>query len=338
MYYAGIDLHRKTSYISVVDEKGKQIAKRNLSSKLSEVLTFLGDLKDMPKIVIESSSAWYWLYDGLVEQGYEVVVSNPKKTKAIASAKIKNDKLDAHMLAQLLRVDLVATVYVSDQETRGLKELLRHRARLVRDTTRMKNRIHNLLAKNNLRPPVGGLFTKKGLEFVAQIELPPHHQGPLHNYLWHYQLLKESIEPLDKKVREKAKDNPQAQLLMSLPGVGPVVALTLLAEIGDISRFPSPRRLASYAGLVPSLDSSGGKDRLGSITKQGSPWMRWALVESAQAVARMKKARLNIYFRKRLVRAGYKKAIVATAHRLLTFAFYVLRNQRPYQEQLKSTA
>ena len=338
MYYAGIDLHRKTTYISVIDEAGNQVIKRNLASKLDVILSFLDKVPEPPKIVLESSSAWYWLYDGLVDQGFEVVVSNPKKTKAIASAKIKNDKLDAHMLAQLLRTDLVATVYVSDQETRGLKELLRHRVRLVRDSSRMKNRIYNLLAKNNLKPPSGGLFTQKGLEFVTGLDLPPHHQGPLDNYLWHYQLLRETIEPLDQKVRERAKDNPQAQLLMSLPGVGPVVALTLLAEIGDISRFPSHRQLASYAGIVSSLNSSAGKDRLGKITKEGSPWMRWALVESAHCVARMKKTRLNLYFRKRLVRGGYKKVIVATAHRLLTFAFFVLREQRPYQEQLKATA
>lgn len=125
---------------------------------------------------------------------------------------------------------------------------------------------------------------------------------------------------------------------MSLPGVGPVVALTLLAEIGDISRFKSHRQLASYAGLVPSLHSSAGKDHLSRISKQGSVWMRWALVEAAQSVAGSKKTRLSMYFRKKIVKLGYRKATVATAHRLLQFVYYILRDQRPYVEQFESAA
>lgn len=338
MYYAGIDLHKKTTYISVIDDKGNLVAKKNLVSKEKAIGDFLESLAQRPKLVMESTRAWYWLYDFLMAEGYEVVVSNPKKTKAIAAAKIKNDKLDSHMLAQLLRAGLLATVYVSDTATRELKELLRHRARLVRDASRMKNRIHNLLAKNNVELPVSDIFGLKGRKLLSQVELPAHHQEPLERYLHLYDELRASIDPLDKEVRQRAKDDDQARLLMSLPGVGPVVALTLLAEIGDISRFKSHRQLASYAGLVPSLHSSAGKDRLGRISKEGSTWMRWALVEAAQAVARSKKTRLNTYFRKKIVKLGYRKATVATAHRLLQFVFYVLRDQRPYVEQFESAA
>jgi len=338
MYYAGIDLHKKTTYLSVIDDKGNLVAKKNLASKEGAIGEFLGSLPQRPKLVLESTRAWYWLYDFLKTEGYEVVVSNPKKTKAIAAAKIKNDKLDSHMLAQLLRADLVATVYVSDPAARELKELLRHRARLVRDASRMKNRIHNLLAKNNVELPVSDVFGFKGREMLSRVKLPAHHQQPLERYLHLYDELRASIEPLDKEVRQRAKEDEQARLLMSLPGVGPVGALTLLAEIGDISRFKSHRQLASYAGLVPSLRSSAGKDRLGRISKEGSAWMRWALVEAAQAVARSKKSRLNMYFRKKIVKVGYRKATVATAHRLLQFVFYLLRDQKPYVEQFESAA
>lgn len=120
---------------------------------------------------------------------------------------------------------------------------------------------------------------------------------------------------------------------MSLPGAGPVVAMTFLAEMGDIRRFKSHRQLAAYVGMIPTLDSSAGKNRWGQISRQGSAWLR-----SAQVVAKLKGRRLNLYFRKRITKAGYKKAIVATAHRLLQFAFYVLRDQRPYQEQLQPAA
>lgn len=338
MYYAGIDLHKKTTYISVIDDRGNLVAKKNLASKEKDIGDFLGALPQRPKLVMESTRAWYWLYDFLKDEGYEVVVSNPKKTKAIAAAKIKNDKLDSHMLAQLLRADLLATVYVSDPATRELKELLRHRARLVRDASRMKNRIHNLLAKNNVELPVSDIFGVKGRELLSRVELPSHHQRPLERYLHLYDELRAGIEPLDREVRQRVKDDDQARLLMSLPGVGPVVALTLLAEIGEISRFKSHRQLASYAGLVPSLRSSAGKDHLGRISKEGSTWMRWALVEAAQAVARGKKTRMSMYFRKKIVKLGYRKATVATAHRLLQFVFYLLRDQKPYVEQIESAA
>ena len=338
MLYAGIDVHRKSSYVSVIDGKGNRVAQRNLPSEVEAIAGFLGGLGEVPGIVMESTSAWYWLYDGLSERGYEVVVSDPRKTKAIASARIKNDKLDAHMLARLLRADLVATVYVSPPEYRELKELLRHRVRLVRDKRRMKNRIHNLLAKNNIKLAVKDVFSRKGRILLESAPLPSCHRRPVDSYLALLDQLEAQIGQLDQEVKESAQRNPQAQLLMTLPGVGPVVAMTFLAEVGDISRFKTHRQLAAYVGMVPCLDSSAGKNRLGHISKQGSAWLRSALVEAAQVVANLKGRRLNLYFRKRITKAGYKKAVVATAHRLLQFAFYVLRDQRPYQEQLQKAA
>ena len=138
MYYTGIDLHKKTSYLTTIDENGKIIAKGNMRNVEEAILDYFAKLERETKIVIESMGSWYWLYDLLTGNGFDVVISNPSKTKAIASAKIKNDKVDSHMPAQLLRADLIPTVYVSSLETRKLKELLRHRARLIRDTTRMK--------------------------------------------------------------------------------------------------------------------------------------------------------------------------------------------------------
>jgi transposase len=183
MLYAVIDVHRRSSYVSVIDEKGPRIAQRNLPSEVEAIAGFLGGLGEIPKIVMESTSAWYRLYDGLGERGHEVVVSGPRKTKAVASARIKNDKLDARMLAQLLRADLVATVYVSPPEYRELKELPRHRVRLVRDKRRMKNRIHNLLAKNNIKLAVQDVFSRKGRVLLESAPLPSCHRRPVDSYL-----------------------------------------------------------------------------------------------------------------------------------------------------------
>jgi len=332
MYYTGIDLHQKTSFITTVDETGKVIAKVNLPNEERIILRHFQDLGDKTKVVMESMRSWYWLYDLLTDQGIEVVISNPVKTKAIASARIKNDKVDSAMLAQLLRSNLISPVYVSSRKTRELKELLRHRAKLVRDMTRLKNRIHVLLAKNNIQVPWSDLFGVRGIAYLEDIQLPQYQRRSLETYLSLSKELKAQIEPLNKEMQELAKSNPQARLLMTIPGIGSIVALFILAEIEDISRFPSHRHLASYAGLVPSLDSSAGKDRRGRITKQGSPYLRTALVEAAQVTSRVKRSRLHLFFRKRIVKSGYQRAIVATAHKILHYAYYILKHQTPYRE------
>jgi transposase len=324
--------NKKTSFITTIDAGGKIVTRANLQNVEEVILAYFTTLGGETKIVIESMASWYWLYDLLTGEGFEVVISNPAKTKAIASAKIKNDKLDSHMLAQLLRADLIATVHVSSLETRKLKELLRHRNKLVRDATRMKNRIHMLLMKNNFRSPFSDLFGVKGLRYLQEIDLPDYHRQHVETYLLLYQKLQEQIEPLTKRVRGLAKENHTAQLLMTIPGIGPITAMFIVAEVDDISRFRSYRNLASYAGLVPSLDASAGKEKRGRITKQGSRYLRTALVEAAQAAARMQNCRLRIFFRRRIVKAGYQKAIVATAHKILQYAFYVWKNQTPYKE------
>lgn len=287
--------------------------------------------------MIESTANWYWLYDLLNDNGFDVVISNPVKTKAIASARIKNDKVDSHMLAQLLRADLVATVHVSSLQMRQLKELLRHRSKLVGDMVRMKNRIHNILAKNNLTIAVSDLFGHRGLQFLSEASLPAYHRRQVNSYLDVYQILKDQVSVLTQQVQQMAKNNAMAQLLMSIPGVGFITAMIMVAEIEDISRFPSYRHLASYAGLVPCLDASADKRHMGHITKQGSPHLRTALVEAAQASARTK-SRLNLYFRRRIVRCGYRKAIVATAHKIVQYAYFILRDQQPYRESPKAVA
>jgi transposase len=148
-----------------VDEKGRIVAKSNLPNNAALILKYFEELEGETRIVIESTASWYWIYDLLSQNGFDVAISNPAQTKAIASAKIKNDKLDSHMLAQLLRSDLIAPVYVSSLKIRELKELLRHRARLVRDATRMKNRVHHLLLKNNYQVPFSDLFGARGLTY-----------------------------------------------------------------------------------------------------------------------------------------------------------------------------
>jgi transposase len=158
------------------------------------------------------------------------------------------------MLAQLLRADLIATVYVCSFKTRKLKERLRHQQRLVRDATRMKNRIHMLLMKNKTSIAVRDLFGVKGMKCLKQIDLPIYHQQQLKSYLTLYGHLSKQIEPLTKHIGHLADKDPMSKLLMTIPGIGPLTAMFIIAEIEDISRFPSYRNFSSYAGSVPCLD------------------------------------------------------------------------------------
>lgn len=337
MYYTGIDLHRKTSFLTTIDSDGKIVKKINIKNDESAILDYFLSLDDDSQVVIESTANWYWLYDLLTEHSIPAVISNPVKTKAIASARIKNDKLDSLMLAQLLRANFLSTVHVSSQQTRQMKELLRHRHKLVRDTVRMKNRIHSIIAKNNFTVPCTDLFGKRGLEFLAQAQLPDYQRHQVDTYLTFYQQLKAQTDALTLQVKQYAKANPMAQLLMTIPGIGPITAMFLVAEIENISRFKSYRHLSSYAGLVPRLDASADKQRMGRITKQGSPYLRTALVEAAQAATRTK-SKLNVFFRRRIVKSGYQKAIVATAHKIAQYAFYILRDRTPYRENIDAVA
>jgi transposase len=336
MYYTGIDLHRKTSFITTINENGHIVKKRNLQNQATLITDYFSELEADTQVVIESTASWHWLHDLLTDHGISVILSNPSKTKAIASAKIKNDRIDSHMLAQLLRAKLIAPVHVSNQASRQLKELLRHRNKLVRDKTRLKNRIHNILAKNNHQVTVSDLFGKKGLRFLSEVELPPCHRSQIETYLYLYDILKEQIQPLTETICQLSGNNDIAKLLMTVPGIGPITAMTIVAEIDDISRFASYRKLASYAGLVPSLDSSAGRNRTGRITKQGSAFLRTAMIEAAQAAVRKRNSKINVYFRRLIVRSGYPKAITATAHKLLQYVFYIWKNQTPYHEQLQA--
>jgi transposase len=195
----------------------------------------------------------------LEELELEPHLVHPSRWKAIASARLKNDKVDARTLAQLLRADLLPEAWIAPPEIRDLRALLRHRASLVRLATGRKNRVHAVLA-----------------------ELPPTPRAIIQDCCGVLDTLAGPIARLEGEIGALAKPDPRVQALMALPGVGKLTAMTLLAEIGDIGRFPTARKLCAWAGLTPQVRNSDRKVRHGHITKQGSPWVRWILQEAAR--------------------------------------------------------
>jgi transposase len=233
----------------------------------------------------------------------------------------RNDKVDAATLAQLLRADLLPEAWITPQQVRDLRALLRHRAALVRLSTSGKNRVHAVLADRGIRDH-SSLWTGPGRAWLADLALPPTPRGIIQDCGGLLDALATPIGRLEREIAALAKPDPRVQALMALPGIGKLTAMTLVAEIGDIGRFPTARKLCAWAGLTPQVRNSDRKVRHGHITKQGSPWVRGILQEAAQTAKRS--PLFADTYGQLARRRGTNIATVAIARRLLARSFHIL--------------
>jgi transposase len=320
----GIDLHRKRSHVAVIDEEGEQLLSRRIINDPQTFLTLLENV-GASRIALEATYGWEWLADVLQDAGYELHLAHPMRTKAIASARVKTDAVDARTLAQLLRADLLPEAYIAPRELRDLRDLLRHRVALTRMRSSLKNRVSAVLAKNGIQRPYSDLFGPAGTRFLTDVEL---REGPRRRLDSTLALIGDFTREIDATSREidaRAHDDPYVPVLCQIRGVGRYIAMLVIAEVGDITRFASARRLCSWAGLTPTVRSSDGKARLGHISGQGSPPLRWALVEAAQHAAGGG-GPLRDSYERIAKRRGKQIAKVAVARRILTLCFYGLRD------------
>jgi transposase len=329
MYYAGIDLHRKYLVVTAVNKRGERLLEQRLPNDAEQIRAAFRGLGGRGEAVVEAMGTWPWLVDLLEEEGIPTTLAHPRKVRAIAEARLKNDRVDAGILAHLLRTGLIPAAYAAPPAVRELRDLLRYRAVLVRMQTRLKNRLRTLLAKQNLTVASASLMTKRARAELATLPLPAAGQRERDQALGLLDHLAGLVRELDGEIRRRARDDPRATLLMTVPGIGFYVALLILAEIGDVARFPSARKLASYAGLVPTTRSSGDHTDHGRITKEGSAWLRWALVDVAFHVAHTGGPFARFYARQHR-RKGPRIARVALARKLVTQVYWMLRNNEPY--------
>ena len=331
MVYAGLDLHKNFSVITVMDSKGCEIAKQKKLPNNGEIIEFLQGVKQPVSVAVEATCSWYWLYDLLEENGIQVKLSHPLKTKAIASARIKTDKIDSRILAHLLRSELLPLSYIPSMPVRMQRELLRYRASLVRVQTGIKNRIHAILAKRNITHDFTDLFGKQGQDFLVSLPLPEIYRMSLDGYLSVLVELRSQLKAVDKKIAVLVKDDAEAKLLMTIPGIGYYSALLITSEIGDIHRFPSAKQLCSYAGIVPSTYSSGNSTFHGHITKQGSRWLRWIVAEAVVHCIN-KPGHVQEFYQRVQKRKGVKIAKVATGRKILEWVYHMLKELRTFQD------
>jgi transposase len=319
--YVGIDVHRKRSQVAVIDQDGEVLANRNVPNGVAPVLGVIGGLPPGTPAAFEAAFGWGWLVELLEDYGFAPHLVHPLQCKAIASARLKNDKVDAAILAQLLRADLLPEAWIAPPPVRQLRALLRHRAQLVRLRTLLRNRIHAVLADYGHDRP-GGCWSGPGRAWLAALSLPAVSREVIEDDLALIDALQVPIDRLDDEVGQHARADPRVRVLTQLPGVGPFTALVLLAEIGDVSRFGSARKLAAWAGLTPTVRGSDRTVRHGHISKQGSAWVRWTLCQAAQTAKRHPDFAAG--YQNIARRRGRKIATTAVARKLLTRAYHLL--------------
>jgi transposase len=323
--YVGIDVHRKRSQVAVVGEDGKVQLNRNVVNGQEQVLRLIGGLPAGTPVAFEAAYGWGWLVQLLEDYGFDPHMVHPLRCKAIASARLKNDKVDAAILAQLLRADLLPEAWIAPQPVRQLRAQLRHRASLVRLGTQLRNRIHAVAADFGYDRP-GSYWTGPGRGWLAELDLPPVSREIVTDCLASIDALAPVIDRLDGELHQRARADPRVKILMTLPGVGEFTALVLLAEIGDIGRFGSARKLASWAGLTPTVRGSDLTVRHGHISKQGSAWLRWVMNQAAQTAKRSPE--FSASYAAIAKRRGKKIATIAIARKLLTRAYHLLAEEQ----------
>jgi transposase len=324
MLFVGLDLHKKYSEYAIMDVGGNLLKQGRIENTLDNMRKFSESVPAHSSMVIESSSTWYWAHR-LLSERHDVLLSNPIKNKAIASAKVKTDKIDSITLANLLRGGWAAECYVPSKETMEFRELVRFRTNLVRERTRMKNRVHAYLLQYNI-PIDAGPFTKGFIEKVRGIE-----DARVQSYLRLIDGLNREIREASRTIREKAGENADASLLMTISGISYYSALLIISEIGEIGRFEDSSSLVGYSGLAPSTHSSGGKTYHGPIMKTGSSYLRWIMGQCARVNMRAEPEGTVAQFYARIARKkGDQKAIVAASAKLLKIVYWVLKEKRAY--------
>src|ERR687891_1713408 len=325
MNSVGIDLHRKRSHVAALDERGGELISRRIVNDPDTFLELLGELDGESKIALEATYGWEWLPELLEDHGYELHLAHPLRTKAIASARVKTDAVDARTLAHLLRADLLPEAYVAPRDQRDQRDLLRQRVVLTHMRTALKNRVHALIARQGIQRAHADLFGAGGLRFLDDLPLRPDPRARLETLLRLIADFDREIDALAHEIDRRAKHDPRVDVLRQIYGVGRYLGMLIVAEVGEIERFPSARQLCAWAGLTPTVRSSDGRARLGHITGQGSPALRWALVEAAQHSARGGGPLRDAYERI-TKRRGKSVAKVAIARKILTLCFYGLRD------------
>ena len=337
MIYCGIDIASKSSYVYVMNAKGRRLTS-------GEVPTTKPGLEDRLKryvarrlrIAIEAGNQTAWIHDALTAMGAKVTVVNPTKVKLIAESRCKTDKIDAKTLCELLRIQaLPHPVHMPGKQARALRGLLVARRQLVSARTKLCNVVRGMVRQEGILLPTRALSTFKGWQrLIGNGFEQPHLLTVAAAYYNSFVSLTRSIQELDRELAERERKEKRAARLQTIPKVGRIASLTFLAAVDDIKRFRSSRKLVGYSGLAPTVRSSGERTEYGSISREGRRELRAVWVQIAHLVAidtHRATQPLRTWFNKVARRRGKKTATVALARRLLIIAYRLLHDETVYE-------
>lgn len=326
--YAGIDLHKTYMFVTVMNKDGYIQRQGRFENRDHTLIPALLQYNIPVEATVESSYGWYWLADDLDNARIPFLLAHPKKVNAIVGKK-KTDKEDSKALADLLRTNLLPQAYIPTKMERNLKELLRFRLHLVENRSTIKRRIHDILAKQNIICEYSDVLGKKAHEWLSLLNCPSPYQEEIDSCLLLADNLTVQIDEFTNRVKDQTQQDANAQLLLTIPGIGDILALTLSVEIGDVFRFANDRALASYAGVVPSVHSSGDKTHYGPVSKHGNKYIRWALAEALVHITGEGKPLHDLYERLK-EKKGSPTARVAVMNKMMRIIYAMLTKKRPY--------
>ena len=344
MQYIAFDAHKHYTLASVAQADGRLLREERIEHERGALQAFLARCERGSPVAVETVGNWYWIVDEIDAAGCRPKLVHARKAKLMMGQINKTDKLDARGLNLLQRTGTLPTVWIPPGELRDQRELPRTRMVLVRQRTQLKNRIHSTLAKYALRGnEVTDLFGMRGRALLRQHlkALPPHTAFATHALLEQVEHLDHQVQAFEQRMQAVFKPAPVIEWLMTLPGVGFILAAVISLELGDIRRFPDAERFASYAGTTPRVRASGGKTRYGSLRPDVNRYLKWAYVEAATVTNLMRHRFPRRHVTRlyaRLARSkGHAKAIGAVARHLAEATYWILTKEEAYREPARST-
>ena len=330
MQIIGVDLHARQQAIARLDTDTGELSEKTLKHEVEVVREFYSSLPPPVRVGIEATGTMPWFLELMEELGIDCQVGHPAKIRAAEPRKQKHDRADAALIRKLLVEDRFPSIWMPSSEQRDVRALLLHRHQWVRLRTRLQNAVQAIALSHGLRRG-SSLWSQAGQHRIASLPLPPYAAQRRTALLSLYRHLQEQIEELDRQAEELAWQRPSARRLMTHPGVGPITALATETILGDPARFLDGKALASYVGMIPREHSSGGGQRLGRLSKQGNPLLRFLWCEAVGHAIR-KDAELRRFYQHKLVQKGLGKARVAAARKLGIRLWILLRDQIDYSE------
>jgi transposase len=326
-FYCGIDLHSTNNYLGIYDQEDRPVLTKRLPNDLGQVLKSLDPYRtEMGGIAVESTYNWYWLVDGLMEHGYRVVLANPAGNQQYSGLKYTDDRYDSRWLAHMLRLGILATGYIYPKQERPIRDLLRKRMRLVQHRT-----AHLLSVLNTITRNTGSSLSWSKIEEMDDERLNKLLGDELIGMAPRASLeviksLEEQISQIEKTVMKRARLRSEFKLLKTVWGVGTILALTIMYETGEISRFSQVGDYCSYARCVGSKRMSNGKKKGENNTKNGNRYLAWAFVEAANFATRFYPEARRFVQRKK-AKSNHTLAVKALGHKLARASYYVMRDQ-----------